>query len=291
MRKSLVDDLKYTLSPALWLESLGMELYQWQRDVLDLEVRRGLINGARQAGKSTLVSGIPTHAAKYHPGSLSVILGATEKQAVEDMEKIKALAAMDPDYPAIKRDSDSIFELDNHSRILVIPATEKGARGFSQPLRIILDEASRIEDPVYQSGVRAMLTANKRAQLVMISTPNGRRGFFPRAYNSDNWTRFEVYAPWEVRNGALIRAKKLRSKVPGVRYYESPRHMDQGEMEEHLHEMGELMFKQEYLVEFVEPEDQAFGYDEIAAAFGHNIMPLVGGNVLESVDVQPLMGV
>jgi hypothetical protein len=291
-RRRLTLDFKYTLSPVLWLQSIGFRPFDWQRDVFSDPLNRILINGARQAGKSTIVCGFPAWAARFFPGSLSVILAATEKQAIEDMEKIKAMIAMDPDYPEMIRSSDSLLKLSNGSRILVVPATETGARGFSRPFIIVLDEASRIGDIIYTSGVRAMLTDNKNAKLITISTPNGRRGFFARAYKSDRWSRYEVTAPWDLKDGLLL-PYTPPERQDGIRRYVSPRHLDREDMEESLDQnagMGELMFRQEYLVQFVEPEDQVFGYDDIASAFLGAVKPLLNTDIVETVAVQPLRG-
>ncbi len=289
MAQSLLEGLLDQLSPSSWLKRLGFALFDWQIHLFDSPAHRIVVNGARQAGKSTLVSGIPAHVAKAEPGSLSVILAATERQAVEDMEKVKAFIGLDTTFPKIKRDSDSLLELANGSRVVVIPATEKGARGFSSPRIIILDEDSRIDDPVYQSGVRAMLTNNPQAQLLAISTPNGRRGHFARAFRSERWERYEIYAPWRIREGKL--EHHLRpDNADGIIRYPSPRHESIEEMEEHLYEMGELMFRQEYLVEFVEPDDQVFGYDEIESIFRPGPTALIGRDIIRQPSIKPLMG-
>jgi hypothetical protein len=268
-------DLLFTLSPLRYVVFLGLTPFPWQADILTSDHRRKTINGARQAGKSTIISTKPCHKARFFPGSLSLVLAATERQAVEDMEKIKAFMAMDRDYPEIKRASDSLIELGNKSRIAVVPATETGARGYSSPDIIMLDEASRIEDPVYRSGIMPMLTDNEKCELVLISSPNGRSGFFFNSHQSARWERYEVRAPWKVvdldyrlvegKPEAEYREERGRE---GIRAYYSPRHRSFEEQQSNLEEMGPMMYRQEYGCEFVEPEDQVFGYDEIEAAFG-----------------------
>jgi hypothetical protein len=272
-RRELLD-LFFTLSPLRYVVSLGLAPFAWQADILASEHRRKTINGARQAGKSTIISTKPCHRARFFPGSLSLVLAATERQAVEDMEKIKGFMAMDRDYPEIKRASDSLIELDNRSRIAVVPATETGARGYSSPDIIMLDEASRIEDPVYRSGIMPMLTDNEKCELVLISSPNGRSGFFFKSHQSVRWERYEVRAPWKVIDPdyRLVEGKpeagyQEERARDGIRAYYSPRHRSLDEQQSNLEEMGPLMYRQEYCCEFVEPEDQVFGYDEIEAAF------------------------
>lgn len=278
------EDLIYTLSPWRYITSLGFRLFHWQEAIFRSTHPRKHINGARQAGKSTAISGKPCHRARFYPGSLSIILAATEKQAVEDMERVKGFMARDPYYPAIVRDSDSLIELSNKSRILVVPATEKAARGYSSPDIIMLDEDSRIDDMVYKSGVRPMLTDNEKCEVCAISTPNGRLGHFFNASQSKRWERYLIRSPWEIDEEAvaIVPAEpeerfKARMAKDGIRGFYSPRHAIESEQQENLEEMGTLMYRQEYLCEYVEPEDQVFSYDEIERAFRPGLAPLAGG--------------
>jgi hypothetical protein len=288
-------DLACALSPLEYIRGLTFQPFPWQEAILESSHKRIVINGARQSGKSTLVSGLPCWVAKYQDRSLSIIVAATEKQAVEDMEKIKDFIAKDDRYPKIIRDSDSMLEFNNGSRILVVPATEKAARGYSNPDIIILDEASRIEDPVYRSGIRPMLTDNPKCVLLAISTPNGRDGFFYRAWQSDRWEKYEIRAPWEpgVIDWALVDAikekdyKKNRA-AKGIRAWYSPRHRDREEQEENLEEMGPREYLQEYCCEFVEPEGQVFKYNEITGLFTSDVQPMELGNVEQTDDVPAL---
>ena len=208
-------------------------------------------------------------------------MAATEYQAWLDMEKIKNFIARDRTYPEIKRDNDRLIMLDNGSWIMVVPATEKAARGPSAPSLILLDEASRIEDIVYKSGIIPMLTENPECELINISTPNGKQGFFFKSFNNPKWERYEVRAPWEVVETELrlIPAEpeeeyRRKCAEKGIKGYDSPRHKNQAEQQFNLEEMGVLLYKQEYGPKFVEPEDQVFSYDDIERMMNSNIEPL-----------------
>jgi hypothetical protein len=262
--------LLHTLSPYRYVRSIGFRPYEWQEAVLRSPHKRKVVNGARQAGKSTIVSAKPCHIAKHFPASVSLIVAATEQQAFYDMEKVKDFIAHDPGYPEIRRDSDRLVTLANGSWIMVVPATEKAARGPSAPRLILLDEASRIEDIVYRSGIIPMLTDNPDCELISISTPNGKEGFFFESFGNPKWERYEVRSPWDVVDlefrlepaGPEAGYRKQRA-AQGILGYYSPRHMNREEQEFNLGEMGPMMYRQEYGVEFVEPGDQVFGYDDI----------------------------
>jgi hypothetical protein len=264
------EDLLFTLSPLRYIQSLGFKPYKWQEDVLRSGHKRKVINGARQAGKSTIVCAKPCHVAKYYPGSVSIIAAPTEQQAFYDMEKVKAFIKSDTGYPDMKRWSDRLIVLDNKSWILVVPATETSARGPSAPRLILLDEASRIEDAVYRSGILPMLNNSPECELISISTPNGQKGFFYESWNNPAWERFEVRSPWDVidmefRLAEAEGEEEYRRRLAGknIRGYYSTQHKDKAMQEFLLAEMGTYMYRQENLVEFVEPRDQIFSYDEI----------------------------
>ena len=263
------------------MRHLGFTPYEWQEAILRSPHKRKVINGARQAGKSTIVSAKPCHIAKHYPGSVSLIVAATEQQAFYDMEKVKEFIGRDKTYPERDRESDRLVTLENGSWIMVVPATEKAARGPSAPRLILLDEASRIDDIVYTSGIIPMLTENPECELISISTPNGKQGFFFKSFNNPKWERYEVRSPWKVidiefRLEEAEPEEEYRGKCAerGIKGYDSPRHKNREEQEFNLGEMGPLMYRQEYGPEFVEPDDQVFGYDEIERMMNGKTEPL-----------------
>lgn len=298
------EDLIYTLSIIRYVKSLGYIPYDWQEDILNSFSKRKAINGARQGGKSTVICSKPCHRARFFPESLSIIISATERQAVIDMNKVKDFIARDPNYPKIVRDSDEYIKLANKSEIVIVPATEKSARGDSSPDLIIIDEAAWVEDAVYKSGIRAMLTDNEKCELILVSTPHGREGFFFKAFDPFNerkrtrWERFEIRAPWEVNEEEwtlypaepeeLYKAK--RAKL-GIRAYYSYRHRILEEQQDNLEEIGPLMYKQEVLCQFIEPEEQVFDYEDIARMFEHDRevkpldVPKLGDSDLSPIEV------
>ena len=251
--------------------------------------KRLCIDASRQAGKSTIISSLPCHIAKYKPGSLSIVAAATEDQAREDKnDKILGFISMDEDFPALVRDSDKQIELSNGSRIIVVPATDKSARGYSKPDLVILDEASRIDNLVYNSAIRPMFTDNPDGILVMLSTPNGKEGFFHDIFNrkDDIWDRYLIRTIWEpimTGNGPdlvkYMEPEELQAlwAEKGVFADYSPRHMSYEERLEDLMDMGERLFRQEFCGEFVETVDSVFTYEDIDRLFNTKTKGLTGG--------------
>jgi hypothetical protein len=286
----------YGLCRSAYVSSLGFPLFPWQGKLLDSHTRRKSVNGSRQSGKSTIVSSIPCHTAKYVPGSLSIVLAPTERQAQEDIIKVKDFISADKAYPELTRESQDGIELANGSRIIVIPATERSARGYSKPRVIVMDEASRILDVVYKSGIRPMLTDNPECEMFSISTPNGKQGFFYEAHTGrGRWERYEIRSPWTVDpddEWNLLEAipeeqYQAEMQAKGIRSWYSPRHWNKDEQLENLIAMGRQQYQQEYCCEFVEQEDMVFSYDDIEKAFGQHCK----GIDVDIDDIQSVPGI
>jgi hypothetical protein len=85
------------------------------------------------------------------------------------------------------------LELENGSRIVTLPGTDKTIRGFSGVSLLIVDEASRVADELY-FAVRPMLAVSGGA-LMMLTTPHGKRGVFYEEWTGGaGWDRYEVPA-------------------------------------------------------------------------------------------------
>lgn len=293
--RSLATHLRLAIDPVKYARSMDFEPYGWQIPILERPSRRKLINGARQAGKSTLISVKPCHMARFTPGSLSVILAAREKQAKEDMRKVRRFVGSDKDFPELVGDAAGEITLANGSRIAVVVATEAGARGYTHPQLIILDETSRIEEEVIISAVLPMLVSNRGCELIAISTPHGKRGFFWRMYHSARWDRYEVRSPWQPTDtGVLVAAipeeqYRRQKATEGIRAWYSPRHADYEEQVDMLDDMGTgRAYRQECCVEFVEPAENVFREDEITAMLARSETAGIMPAPLATADVHAL---
>ena len=279
------EDLKYSLDPLRYIRSLGVKPFPWQEAYYQSDHRFKVLNGARRAGKSFIISSKPTWRARFFPGSVTLVLAYSLDQAEEDIRNIKKFIAADPNYPALIRDNGGEIELVNGSRIVAVHATEKAARGYPDADIIIVDEAAFVEDMIFADCLYPMLNGNEHLEFNFISTPHGRTGnpgrFFAEAFNNPNNDRFEIRAPWDVDPEDpmnLIPAEPEavyaeRRAKEGVKAFYSPRHANKTAQLKIL-EQGILSYRQNNLVEFVEPEDQVFAYDEIARMFAQPVKAL-----------------
>src|SRR3712207_5553840 len=190
---SLARDLELALGRAAFARRLGLMPDPWQHDLLRSTSDRMLLNCCRQSGKSTMTAVITLHRALYHPGSLILCLAPALRQSQELFGKVLGFYRDlgRPVSPQAERKLS--LELENGSRIVTLPGTEKTIRGFSGVSLLILDEASRVADELY-FAVRPMLAVSGGA-LMMLSTPYGKRGiFFEEWSHGEGWERYEVPA-------------------------------------------------------------------------------------------------
>jgi hypothetical protein len=165
----------------------------WQAALLRSPDARLLLLCARQTGKSTGAAALTVRTALLRPGSLTLLLSPTLRQSGELFRKALGIyRALGKPVPSVRQTALTL-ELSNASRIVALPGDEETVRGFSGPSLVILDEAARVRDELYQT-VRPMLATSGGA-LVCLSTPFGQRGWFADAWQGKgSWRRFRITA-------------------------------------------------------------------------------------------------
>ena len=257
----LLQNLSGTLSPVRYLYSLGFKPFEWQVEAMRPHPRL-ILNCCRQAGKSTVISAKAVYKAKHFPKSLILLISPTERQSIELMKKIDDFMKADPQRIELKVDNTFEKEFWNRSRIVALPGSEKSVRGFSAPSMIIIDEASRVTDEMFYALRPMMSGADTHTELILMSTPFGKRGFFYASWlAAHRWKRIEVSGRTEVKEKDYRKSKAQE----GILAWYSPRHTVDF-LEEEKEAMGDWWYSQEYLCQFVEAEDNVFRMEDIMAA-------------------------
>ena len=164
-----------------------------------------------------------------------------------------AYAAL-PDACPATEESALRLEFENGSRIICLPGKEATIRGFSGVALLVVDEASRVPDELYQA-VRPMLAVSG-GKIVLLSTPFGQRGFFHFEYTQGG--------------GAWHRTK--------ITAYDCPRISPEW-LEQERRSIPDWVFRSEYLCEFVDTVDSVFRYEDIQAALDPKVLPLSFGGL------------
>jgi hypothetical protein len=246
----LRDDLRLALDRVAFAQALGFDPDPWQEDLLGSSSDRVLLNCSRQSGKSTISAIIALHRALYHPGSLVLALAPALRQSQELFGKVAGFYR-DLGRPVAPQGERKLsLELENGSRIITLPGSEKTIRGFSGVGLLLVDEAARVDDELY-FAVRPMLAVSG-GSLMMLTTPYGKRGAFYEEWTSGHgWERYEV----PVRDCPRISEEFL---------------------EEERRALHSWVYRQEYECSFEETEDQVFTTDVVERAVTSEVTPLFG---------------
>lgn len=239
---SLASDFQRALDPTSIFQDAGMAADPWQADVLRSTHPRQLLLCSRQAGKSTTVGALAVDSALNDPG-LVLLFAPAQRQSTELFKKVAAFYRSLPDVPEPLTVTETRMELPNGSRIIALPGTEATTRGFSAPRLIVVDEASRTDDALY-GALRPMLaTLGDQGRMVCLTTPWGKRGWFYEQWEhgGDRWERTKITA------------------------HQCPRILPEWLAEERKL-VGDFIFRQEYLCEFVDTEEQLFPTELIEKA-------------------------
>lgn len=246
LRRSIAADLAAALDPVIFAKQSGIDPDPWQADVLRSPSLRMLLNCSRQSGKTTTTALLGLHRALYHQESLVLILSPSLRQSAEFFRTLAGLYTATGATVPPKAESALRLELKNGSRVISLPATEATVRGFAGVDLLIIDEASRVPDPLYAS-VRPML-ATSNGRLVALSTPWGKRGWWSDAWHGpDVWNRVKVTADQCPRIPPEFLVEERRS-------------------------LGDWWYLQEYECQFLDAESAAFRSQDIEAAFSEEIV-------------------
>lgn len=180
--------------------------------------------------------------------SLVLLLSRSGRQSGELYRKVLDI------YSALGRPVAATYasalrlELANGSRIIALPGDEATIRGFSGVSLLVIDEAARVADALYYS-VRPMLAVSG-GQLVALSTPFGKRGWF--------WEEWSGFRPWQ---RIQIRADQCSRIAPEF-------------LAEERQALGDRWFQQEYCCSFEDAVGAVFSSVDIAAARSDEVTPL-----------------
>jgi hypothetical protein len=164
-------DLRRALDPVHWLSDTGVQPDDWQARALRSPSKRKLWNVHRQGGKSLTAAALALAKAVRESGSLVICVSPSQRQSSEWLRGVVALYGKHKNVPPILAESAHRIEFAGGSRILSLPSSEATIRGYSKVALLILDECSRIEDPIIQA-CRPMLALGGEGggEIIALST-------------------------------------------------------------------------------------------------------------------------
>lgn len=192
---------------------LEMPLYQYELEMAsDIKsYKYYALNKARGIGATELVLRLILHMAALNvvPGRKFLIVAGTRSALARD--HLKRMAELcRPIQKLVKIDvSDERIKI-NNSEIIAIPANPSAIRGYENVGLIFADEAAHwdmLDDDVVLEAIEPHRTKSD-ANIVIVSTPNGQRGFFYNIFNNPNTKYHAKTIPWHVAS-ELISAQEV----------------------------------------------------------------------------------
>src|SRR3989442_1370513 len=191
-------------SPLLWaLEAVRLPTpeglqpfrpYSYQARLLSDRSPRVLVLKSRQVGITLTAALRVAHEALFKPQSLPLVISRDQGAAAHVLDIVYGvLDGLDEPPRLVKRNA---FEavLENGSRIVSQPATEKAGRGYTAT-SVLLDEFAFAEYAalIYRA---ASPTLSRGGPLTVVSTPNGQANLYYRLWRGEEggeWSRHRVH--------------------------------------------------------------------------------------------------
>ncbi|GAA2092605.1 terminase large subunit domain-containing protein [Brevibacterium salitolerans] len=248
MSAGLASSMAAALDPTVFARGLGFDPEPWQERLLRSTESRALVLCSRQVGKTTTTAYRALHTALYCPGRDVLVISPTQRQSDELLHRVASLYRGMREMPRLKRSNASEMGLANGSRIVSLPGSEGGIRGFAGVRLLIVDEASRVDDDVFASALPMVASDG---QVIALSTPWGRRGWFFELHEetANGWERHKVTV-FESRQWPERRIAEAKAAL------------------------GSFVFASDYLCEFGDTDSQMFSTESVRAAFAPGVQPL-----------------
>ena len=224
------------------LERMGIELDAVQAGLLGTSRKQVILNCTRQFGKTTVGALRALRQAWASPENLTLVVSPSERQSRIFLRKVRGFVRRMGLKPRGDGDNPMSVMLPNGSRVVGVPGNEETVRGFSAVSLVMIDEAARVPDVMYEA-VLPMLAVTD-GDLWLLSTPRAKRGFFYEEWmkGGEEWERVMVKATECPRISAAFLEKQRKRR-------------------------GDEWFRKEYMCEFVADENALFDRDKVEALF------------------------
>ncbi len=230
---------------------LGIDLYDYQKEILKNPSNKICINAGRRVGKTTVASIMGLHFALTHENVNVVIVSPTQRQSDILMSYIKRMVTSSILISMlVEKDIAQEVWFKNGSKIISLPSGVDGRtiRGITSHM-IIFDEAAFMPDIIFDVVLPSIIGSSEH-KIILISTPNMEMGYFYEA--TKNWKSYYHIKTEECPN------------------------IDKEFLEEERKRLDPYTFAREYEAKFISAEDSFFPLPLISRAFSEDISESAG---------------
>jgi hypothetical protein len=208
------------------------------------------IAASRQSGKSTVTGLFVAWCLVFIPGFQCLVASRSLRQAAHYLTLVRQTVMTLIPREAMVQLNRLSLELPNGSQVLCIPCAQPDAgRGFS-PHLVVIDEAAFAPEELFRA-ISPSVAATQGA-IHMLSSPNGRQGYFFEAFEGLAQDVFRAFR---------------------VSWKDCPRISEEiAEMERIA--LGDLYFRQEFEAQFITPQGAFFGHAGIMSFADEEEVPI-----------------
>lgn len=240
--------LAHAIDPSLWAtDVLNLDLDSWQQQLVRSPPgSRTIALVHRQAGKTTGAAVAIGHTMLFEPdATTSLALAPTMRQSSELIRRLRAVLLTAG--ATLNVDNAFTLEISSGARCVAMPGENDAAiRGYAVNGVLVIDEAARVSDPLYDAARPMLIRHASTARLLVLSTAWARQGFFYKVWSEgspEDWIKIEASI-------------------------QTCRHLSPEAVEREKRSLSATVFRREYLNEFDAIERRFFDANSIDAAFG-----------------------
>jgi hypothetical protein len=191
--------------------------YPFQQRIVELLERhkKGVCVKVRQTGLTESKSSRMLQRASENPAYSGVIFSKTQEDSSNVARRSSLMAATSG--IRLKADNSERIETENGAQLMYKPATDDAGRGLESVWDILYDEAAFVKNiaKIYGAAAPSQNMLGAEAETLLISTPNGKSGFFWQMLQDNNPSGVDVLEICEgVREGRLY-----KDGIPGFYWF------------------------------------------------------------------------
>lgn len=234
---------------------LGLDLFDYQREIAESPARYRCLLGSRQIGKSTLLGALALHLAWSQPGANVLIASTIDDAAKRLMDTAVALAKAAPMLKdSVLDDQAHLLKLSHGSTIRSIPSSIRQAIGWTIDM-LVTDESGYL-DQGFWDHLEPVIAARHGSRVLVAGTPWGGPG---------HWFR-SLYERGITTPDHFCRSWKLPAAVSPL--------IDREWLAEKRRTMDPDTFRRMYEAEFTDVTGAYFSEDEIMGAVAdYDLLP------------------
>lgn len=135
----------------------------------------------RQLGITETIANLFLYKAVKNPGYVAVVLSKGFADTSNVAKRIRVMAnSLAPYGLELENDNLTDMKISGGGRILFRPSTPNGVRGLESISDILFDEVAFVDgiEEIYTSAIPSTEMCGDEARLILLSTPNGKAGFY-----------------------------------------------------------------------------------------------------------------